>query len=126
LQAQLRICFSSRHYPTVVIQRGIEVALEHETGHSEDIEYYIKSKLRLGISKQAECLRTEILEKSSRIFLWVVLVVDILNSEYPNNSISIKSIRKHLKKIPPKLTDLFEIIFLRDGENLEQMQLCLK
>jgi ankyrin repeat protein len=125
-QAQLRICFSSRHYPTIVIQKGIELVLEHEIGHSEDIKHYIKSKLRLGNSAQAELLRTEILEKSSRIFLWVVLVLDILNSEYPNSSFSIKKIREHLKKIPPKLTDLFEMILMRDGENLEQLQLCLK
>jgi ankyrin repeat protein len=125
-QVRLQICFSSRHYPTVVIQKGIEVTLEDEIGHKEDIEHYIKSKLRLGKSKQAESLRSEILEKSSSIFLWVVLVLDILNSEYPNSSVSIKKIRERLKEIPPKLTDLFEMILKRDGENLEQLQVCLK
>ena len=125
-QVRLQICFSSRHYPTVVIQKGIEVTLEDEIGHMEDIKQYIKSKLRLGKSKQAESLRSEILEKSSSIFLWAVLVLDILNYEYPNGSISIKKIRERLKEIPPKLTDLFEMILTRDGENLEQLQVCLK
>jgi ankyrin repeat protein len=125
-QVRLQICFSSRHYPTVVIQKGIELTLEDEIGHTEDIKQYIKSKLRLGKSKQAESLRSEILEKSSSIFLWVVLVLDILNSEYPNSSISIKKTRERLKEIPPKLTDLFEMILTRDGENLERLQLCLK
>ncbi|KAL5324994.1 hypothetical protein ACEPPN_006116 [Leptodophora sp. 'Broadleaf-Isolate-01'] len=125
-QVRLQICFSSRHYPTIVIQKGTEVTLEDETGHTEDIEQYIKSKLRLGKSKQAESLRSEILEKSSSIFLWVVLVLDILNSEYPNSSISIKKIRERLKEIPPKLSDLFEMILTRDGENLERLQVCLK
>jgi ankyrin repeat protein len=54
------------------------------------------------------------------------LVLDILSSEYPNSSISIKKIRERLKEIPPKLTDLFKMILMRDGENLEQLQLCLK
>ncbi|KAF8852110.1 HET-domain-containing protein, partial [Acephala macrosclerotiorum] len=125
-QVRLQICFSSRHYPTIVIQKGIEVTLEDEIGHTEDIEQYIKSKLRLRKSKQAESLRYEILEKSSRIFLWVVLVLDILNSEYPDSSVSIKKIRERLKEIPPKLTDLFEMILARDGENLERLQVCLK
>jgi hypothetical protein len=107
-RVQIKICFSSRHYPTIVIQRGIEVTLEDEIGHTEDIEQYVKSKLRLGKSKQAESLRSEILEKSSRIFLGAVLVLDILNSEYPNSSISIQKIRDRLKEIPPTLTDLFE------------------
>ncbi|SPN96623.1 uncharacterized protein DNG_00144 [Cephalotrichum gorgonifer] len=123
-QVRLQICFSSRHYPTVVIQKGIEVVLEHELGHRDDIETYIKSRLRMGRSKRAETLRSEILEKSSGIFLWVVLVVDILNSEFPNNS-SIANIRKRLDDIPPKLHDLFEMILARDGQNLEQMRLCL-
>ncbi|KFY30276.1 hypothetical protein V494_08201 [Pseudogymnoascus sp. VKM F-4513 (FW-928)] len=122
----LQICLSSRHYPTIFIQKGIEVILEREIGHTEDIEQYIKSKLKLGKSKQAESLRSEILEKSSNIFLWVVLVLDILNSEYSDGSISLKRIRERLKAIPPKLTDLFEMILMRDGENLEQLQLCLK
>jgi hypothetical protein len=125
-QVQLQICFSSRHYPTVVIQKGVEVILEDEIGHTEDIKHYIKSKLRLGKSKQAEPLRSEILEKSSRIFLWVVLVLDILNSEYPDSTISIKKIRERLKELPPKLTDLFEMILTRDRENLERLQVCLK
>jgi ankyrin repeat protein len=125
-RVRLQICFSSRHYPTVVIQKGVEVTLEDEIGHRKDIEHYIKSKLRLGKSKQAESLRCEILEKSSSIFLWVVLVLDILNSEYPDSSVSIKKIRGRLKEIPPKLTDLFEMILARDGENLERLQACLK
>ncbi|PQE23552.1 Pfs NB-ARC and Ankyrin domain protein [Rutstroemia sp. NJR-2017a BVV2] len=130
-QVQLQICFSSRHYPTVTIQKGVEIILEDEIGHTEDIEKYIRSKLRLGKSKpaeskQAELLRSEILEKSSRIFLWVVLVLDILNSEYPNTSISIKEMRKRLKEIPPKLADLFEMVLTRDEENIEQLHACLK
>ncbi|KAF5874813.1 putative nb-arc and ankyrin domain protein [Botrytis fragariae] len=125
-QVSLQICFSSRHYPTIVIQKGMELTLEDELGHMEDIQHYIKSKLRLGKSKQAKALRSEILQKSSSIFLWVVLVLDILNSEYTAGSISIKKISKRLNEIPPGLNDLFEMILKRDGENLEELQLCLK
>ncbi|KAG4432770.1 hypothetical protein IFR05_011753 [Cadophora sp. M221] len=124
-QVRLQICFSSRHYPTIVIQNGIEVTLEHEIGHTEDIENYIKLKLKVGKMKKVETLRSEILEKSSGIFLWVVLVVDILNSEYRNGSAATK-IRERLKEIPPKLTDLFEMILTRDGENLERLQICFQ
>ncbi|TGO52552.1 hypothetical protein BCON_0139g00180 [Botryotinia convoluta] len=125
-QVSLQICFSSRHYPTIVIQKGMELTLEDELGHMEDIQHYIKSKLRLGKSKQAEALRSEILQKSSGIFLWAVLVLDILNSEYTSGSISIKKISERLNEIPPGLNDLFEMILKRDGENLEELQLCLK
>ncbi|KAI9644102.1 hypothetical protein NHQ30_007455 [Ciborinia camelliae] len=101
-QVRLQICFSSRHYPNIVIQKGLEMTLEDESGHMEDIKHYIKSKLRLGKLKQAEALRSEILEKSSSIFLCIVLVLDILNSEYP---LSINKMRARLNQIPPGLTD---------------------
>ncbi|KAL8296408.1 hypothetical protein RB597_005812 [Gaeumannomyces tritici] len=123
---KLRICFSSRHYPTVVIQQGVEVTLEAEDGHADDIEGYIKAKLRLGKNKHAETLRAEILKKLSGIFLWVVLVLDILKKEYPNSSVSISKIRNRLEQIPPGLDDLFEMILARDGENIEQLHVCVK
>ncbi|EPE32851.1 Ankyrin repeat-containing protein [Glarea lozoyensis ATCC 20868] len=122
----LNICFSSRHYPIVVIQKGIEVTLETETGHTEDIKQYIQSRLRIGKSKQAESLRSEILEKSSGIFLWVVLVLDILNSEYPESVMSTKKMHERLKKIPPELSRLFEMILKRDEANVEYLDACLK
>ena len=125
-RVQLRICFSSRHYPTVVIKKGADVTLEDEHGHTEDIKHYIRSKLRVGKSKEAEPLRSEILDKSSGIFLWVVLVLDILNAEYSNSSVSIKQIRSRLKEIPPGLNDLFEMIVARDEENIERLEICLK
>ncbi|CZT11870.1 uncharacterized protein RAG0_15887 [Rhynchosporium agropyri] len=82
------------------------------------------SQVRLQ-SKPAESLRSELLEKSSSIFLWVVLVLDILNSEYPDSSGSIKKIRDRLKEILQTLTDLFELILIRDGDNLDRLQICL-
>lgn len=61
-QVRLHICFSSRHYPTIVIKKGIEVTLEDEIGHKEDIKQYIKSKLKVGKTKKVEKLSP----KSSR------------------------------------------------------------
>ncbi|KAK4078589.1 uncharacterized protein Triagg1_2920 [Trichoderma aggressivum f. europaeum] len=124
-QVRLQVCFSSRHYPMITIAKGNEVVLEAERGHIEDIEYYIKSKLRLGKSAQALSLRSEILNRSSNIFLWVVLVLDILNREYPNSSISVKKMRDRLKEIPPELNDLFQMILTRDGESLDRLHICL-
>ncbi|KLU92202.1 hypothetical protein MAPG_11148 [Magnaporthiopsis poae ATCC 64411] len=132
-RVSLRICFSSRHYPTVVIQKGAELILEDEEGHKDDIEQFIKSRLRLGDlgkTARAAALRDEIRDKSSGIFLWVVLVVGILNQAYPNTTASarasINNLRKRLQDIPPGLHELFEMILTRDGKNLNQLHLCLK
>ncbi|KAL8335873.1 hypothetical protein RB598_009864 [Gaeumannomyces tritici] len=128
IAASLRICFSSRHYPVPAIHQGAELILEAEGGHTDDIEQFIKSRLRLGkLGKTARAapLRAEIRDKSSGIFLWVVLVVDILNQEYANGA-AINNLRKRLQEIPPGLHELFEMILARDGKNLDQLHLCLQ
>jgi hypothetical protein len=122
-QLLLRICFSSRHYPTVTVQQGVEVILEDENGHVDDIQQYIKSKLRMPKSNTSDSLRHEIFMKSSGIFLWVVLVLDILNHEC---SKSTKKMRDRLKEIPPRLNDLFQMILTRDSDNRDQLKACLK
>ena len=121
---RLHICFSSRHYPTIIIQRGFEVTLEDEQEHAADITRYIKSRLRLGNSKQAEALRSDILGKSAGIFLWVALVIQILNKEYARGRVS--ELRDRLNDIPPGLDELFEMILTRDCENMEELQLCIQ
>jgi len=100
------------------------LTLEDELGHKEDIQQYIAAKLRLRKTKAAQNLQAKILEKSSLIFLWVVLVIDILNSEYPLKPID--KMLKRLGEIPPKLADLFEMILTRDGENPKLLQVCLQ
>ena len=121
---RLHICFSSRHYPTIIIQRGFEVTLEDEQEHAADITRYIKSKLRLGNSKQAEALRSDIREKSAGIFLWVALVIQILNKDYARGRVS--ALRDRLTDIPPGLDELFEMILTRDCENMQELQLCIQ
>ena len=100
------------------------MTLEDEPGHKQDIQHYIKAKLRLSKTKAAQSLQAEILEKSSLIFLWVVLVVDILNKEYPGKPIV--KMRQRLSEIPPKLADLFEMILTRDNEHPKLLQICLQ
>ncbi|KAH6620967.1 hypothetical protein B0J18DRAFT_212304 [Chaetomium sp. MPI-SDFR-AT-0129] len=123
-QVRLDICFSSRHYPLITIKKGTELTLEDQVGHKEDIQSYIKAKLRLKNTKAAQTLQAEILEKSSLIFLWVALVVDILNSEYPGKPI--EKMRQRLEEIPPKLADLFEMILTRDEEDPKLLKICLQ
>jgi hypothetical protein len=56
IQVRLQICFSSRYYPTVVIQKGIEITLEDEVGHMEDIKHLGLSEARCsGIVSKPSC-----------------------------------------------------------------------
>ncbi|KAL1598069.1 hypothetical protein SLS59_007079 [Nothophoma quercina] len=78
---RFQVCFSSRHYPHVTIRHGLELVLEGQEGHSQDISNYVETELKIGKSKTAQRVRAELQEKASGIFMWVVLVVGILNKE---------------------------------------------
>ncbi|KAK6532498.1 hypothetical protein TWF281_006687 [Arthrobotrys megalospora] len=121
---QLHVCFSSRHYPHITIKQGRELVLEGQEGHDHDIANYLHSELKAGPSRQAQEIRTEILEKASGVFLWVVLVVHILNKEYDRGRIH--ALRKRLKEIPTRLNELFKDILTRDAQNMDDLLLCIQ
>jgi len=100
---ELRICFSSRHYPHIKINRGLEMILEREQGHIRNIEKYINSTLDLTDESEKQSLREYVLHRSNGVFLWVVLVIDLLLEDCPANP----SKWQKLKETPRELSDLF-------------------
>ncbi|TGJ64637.1 hypothetical protein EYR41_010681 [Orbilia oligospora] len=118
----LRICFSSRHYPYIDIDRGIKLTLESQSGHSQDLESYVRSRLRIGKGLMAEELHAQILQKAAGVFLWIVLVVDLLNKE---NSRGRLAIQKRLSELPSDLSAFFKDMLKRDNENMEELLLCI-
>ncbi|RYP32296.1 hypothetical protein DL767_005271 [Monosporascus sp. MG133] len=121
---RFQVCFSSRHYPSITVARGLELVLEGQEGHYQDVANYVGSKLRIGHSKVAEEIRAEIQAKASSVFMWVVLVVDILNREYDPGRIH--ALRKRLREIPAGLHDLFRDILTRDARDRDEFILCIQ
>ncbi|RYP54743.1 hypothetical protein DL768_000567 [Monosporascus sp. mg162] len=77
-----------------------------------------------GTGKFIEDIRTEILRKAAGVFMWVVLVVDILNREFLRGRNF--AVRKRLQEIPAKLSELFKDILTRDNENMADLLLCIQ
>ncbi|RYP24412.1 hypothetical protein DL767_008620 [Monosporascus sp. MG133] len=121
---RLHICFSSRHYPTIIIRWGTQIVLEDEDEHGTDITRYIKSKLKLGNARRADNLRSQIREKSAGVFLWVALVIPMLNKASAQGRVD--ELQKCLNGIPPGLDDLFEMILMRDREEMQEFRLCVQ
>lgn len=117
-----RICFSSRHYPYIVIKRGDTMTLENQPGHMQDMENYVKSRLRFNNTALVEDLQPQLLEKAAGVFLWLILVVDILNTEYSQGGLALK---KRLVELPSNLGALFKDILTRDSKNMEHLLLCV-
>ena len=119
-----QVCFSSRHYPHITIGSGITLVLEGQEGHTHDITTYLESELKIGHSKIAGQIRHEIQEKASGVFLWVVLVVEILNKEHDSGRIP--ALRRRLRETPGDLHELFNNILTRDSRNRDELILCLQ
>ena len=71
----LNIYLSSRYYPTISMKKRLELVVEEEKEHNEDIAIYVRDKL----TKQDVEIEKGILEKASGVFMWVILVVAMLN-----------------------------------------------
>ncbi|KAI1158830.1 hypothetical protein F5B18DRAFT_65083 [Nemania serpens] len=123
-EGKLYICFSSRHYPTICIQNGRTLTLEDQPGHSQDLEKYVRNKLVAGKGKDVASVRAELLEKAAGVFMWVVLVVNILNQEFQSGRIF--AVKKRLQEIPAELSALFKDILRRDSKNMADLLLCIQ
>ncbi|KAK3670382.1 hypothetical protein LTR78_009735 [Recurvomyces mirabilis] len=123
-QCQINICFASRHYPAIDMRSGSKITLEQEKGHNEDLVKYVHKHLQAGTGKQVESIKVEICEKANSVFLWAVLVVEILNAEYRRGRLF--AVKWRLKEIPPKLHELFMDIIKRDTVNLDELLLSLQ
>ncbi|KAL6863562.1 ankyrin [Trichoderma novae-zelandiae] len=119
-----RVCFSSRHYPHITISKGLDLVLEGQEGHTQDMVSYIDSELKIGNSRLANELRSELREKAAGVFMWIVLVVGLLNKEYDRGCVH--QLRKRLQEIPGDLHALFRDILTRDRQNAHELLLCIQ
>lgn len=97
-QIHFHVCLSSRHYPYISIRNGTQLTLEGQEGHVQDIARYLSSELKAGRGEQSDAIKEEILKRSSGIFLWVALVVQILNKEYDHGRVH--ALWRRLREIP--------------------------
>ncbi|KAF4884398.1 putative ankyrin repeat protein [Colletotrichum fructicola] len=117
-----RVCFSSRPYPYIDIRQGALLTLEDQKGHTEDLTKYVKNRLNVRNPTLLAELQTKILDKAGGIFMWIVLVVEILNKETNRGALAL---RKKISEIPSELSNLFRSILKRDEERQEWLLLCV-
>ena len=101
----VHILLSSRHYPQIHIPKCQQLILEHQSDHASDIVRYIDSKLEIGSSVTARDIKSTLLRKASGVFLWVVLVVQILN-EHKRHGL-VHELKQRVDGIPKNLDKLF-------------------
>ncbi|KAK3947023.1 hypothetical protein QBC32DRAFT_271522 [Pseudoneurospora amorphoporcata] len=90
------ICLSSRHYPHISMAKCQERVVENRNGHDMDIDIYLYDNL----TKSNPYIEKLIFNKASGIFLWVVLVVAMLNKAYDEGKIEAMEQKCHTDICP--------------------------
>ncbi|KAF3903615.1 hypothetical protein AA313_de0204601 [Arthrobotrys entomopaga] len=116
----LNICLSSRHYPTISMNKNLELVVESRPEHDRDIVVYINDKLRL----RDPSIETELRRKAKGIFMWVVLVIQILNRSFDEGRIT--AMKKRLDEVPSDLDEVFQLLLERDGSSIAPTVLMLQ
>jgi ankyrin repeat protein len=105
------ICLSSRHYPHITMDKFEALMLDNIAGHLADISKFVKRSIgRLSLQRSVRSqIETNLRERSSGIFLWVVLVTKILRENRDGGATNAELLDS-LKAVPDKLEHLFASI----------------
>ena len=116
----LYIFLSSRHYPTISMKKNIELTVESPE-HDKDIAIYIKDKLLV----KDVTIELALIRKAKGIFMWVVLVVEMLNKEHDEGRLS-SAMNEHLERIPSGLNEVFRMLLEKDNAHKDETVLLLQ
>jgi len=110
-KTQLKICLSSRHYPTITMRKAVQLIVENSTDHEIAISKYINESLTVS---DADII-SEIRRKANGIFLWVAIVVSMLNKAYDEGQV--EAMWRTLEEVPADLEAIFYAILEKDVSN---------
>ncbi|KAL8340712.1 hypothetical protein RB601_006689 [Gaeumannomyces tritici] len=116
----LNICLSSRHYPHISMRTCQELVVENSWGHDRDIAAYVRGTL----IKPGGELKGALIGKASGVFMWVVLVVAMLNTAYDEGKV--EAMHRTLHEVPSDLDDLFQTLLARDKPDKNETVLMLQ
>lgn len=114
------VCLSSRHYPNITMAKYQKLVVEGMKGHGADIAIYVHDNL----TKSNQDIEKQVLKKASGIFMWVVLVVAMLNKAYDEGKVEARE--QKLREVPSDLDGLFSTILSKENPDKEETILMLQ
>ncbi|KAJ4359070.1 hypothetical protein N0V85_009482 [Neurospora sp. IMI 360204] len=97
-----------------------EFVVETMNGHDKDIATYVHDNL----TKSNRDIEKEVLDKASGIFMWVVLVVTMMNKAYDEGKV--EAMQQKLREVPKDLDELFATILGKDNPDKKETILMLQ
>jgi hypothetical protein len=107
------VCLASRHYPNISVRCLQELILDDHAGHYQDIDTYVRRKAVTRDAMIPADVVASIQERSSGVFLWVVLVIAELKktADHGNHH----ELRPLLDAIPDGVENLLDDIVKKAG-----------
>lgn len=96
-----------------------QLILERQTGHDRDILSFVEAKIRY----RDKIIVRKILEKANHVFMWVVLVLELLNRAYDEGRV--RAMKRKLDEVPPDLERLFSSLFSKEDSEMEKQETLL-
>ena len=116
-----KVLFSSRHYPNIRISNSVPIHVEDH--NDRDISAYVRQKFALERGRYNNYLLSEeVIKRAPGVFLWVVLVVDLLIKDEDDGE-TLATKRKRLSEVPAELDELFEHL-LQKTSATERQETC--
>ncbi|KAF4556222.1 Hypothetical protein D9617_1g080970 [Elsinoe fawcettii] len=125
--SNLSIFFASRHFPYLDIRDSIQLILETQPEHEDDISTYIDDKLPSDWKLGRVSVKPELLRRADGVFLWVVLVLRLLQDEHDEGIIVDPARRlQRLRDIPQDLEELFGRVLSQGKQSDPRLVLCVQ
>lgn len=103
---KVSVCMSSRRYPTISVARCPEIDVED--GNRSDVTRYVYQKIRRHADgSMPETLATSIDSKASHVFLWAVLVVEMVLRGW-DAGVPPHELETMLSRIPQEIDQVFD------------------
>jgi hypothetical protein len=102
------------------MEKTLELVVEKRKEHGIDIYTYVRAKLKI----RDEEIEKGVPKKASGIFLWVVLVVAMLNKAYQEGKV--EAMRQKLSDVPEGLEEMFGTLLSNDNPDKHETILMLQ
>ncbi|KAJ8133100.1 hypothetical protein O1611_g522 [Lasiodiplodia mahajangana] len=116
--------FSSRPYPVPPLISDPMLDMEEEKGHKDDLKKYIDHNLDIGSGLDVAEIKATLFSKAADVFLWLFLVIRILNELYRNGRGH--EIKGKLADTPTELNELFMEIITKDTKDMDEFLLSIQ
>lgn len=118
----LDACISSRYFGSITLKECPEISVD--LNNRDDISHYVEHQFSIAAVSEGpawDMLKTDIVNKSSGVFVWVKLIVQLLLEDREQGANS-QALRARLQEVPEELEDMFTELLTHHSSGSAQLR----